>query len=200
MSKVYEVYLCRYKGRIVYIGEGVRGRHKHCNSGCSHVYSLNRIHFLEGSEALDVEVLEESSSKGEVSNKEKELIKLYDPEYNKNFTGRHNALNNMAEGKIFKSEILFYGFSTESSVGYRLKYEALCKEFVDYFGYSNIQKGNISILSAKHYSNIKKPRLSSLSRWMREARTANKVNNSVNYVLYMYFKEVKNIDLREHLV
>ena len=200
MSKVYEVYSCSYKGRIVYIGEGARGRHKHCNSGCSHVYSLNRIHFLEGSEALDVEVLEESSSKKYVSNKEKELIKLYDPEYNKNFTGRRNVLNSMAEGKIFKSEILFYGFSTESSVGYRLKYEALCKEFVDYFSYGNIQKGDISIMSAKHYSKIKKPRLASLSRWLREARTANKVNNSVNCVLYKYFKEVKNIDLRENLV
>lgn len=200
MSKVYEVYSCSYKGRIVYIGEGARGRHKHCNSGCSHVYSLNRIHFLEGSEALDVKVLEESNSKKYVSDREKELIRLYDPEYNKNFTGSHNVLDSMADGKLFRSEILFYGFSTESSVGYRLNYEALCMEFVDYFGYRDIQKGNISILSAKHYSNIKKPRLASLSRWLREARTANKVNNSVNYVLYKYFKEVKNIDLREHLV
>ena len=48
MSKenCYEVYVCRVDGEIVYIGSGRHGRHKHCDSGCSHVYELNKIHFL----------------------------------------------------------------------------------------------------------------------------------------------------------
>ena len=34
MTKIYELYQCEYKGEIVYIGQGKKGRHKHCNSGC----------------------------------------------------------------------------------------------------------------------------------------------------------------------
>ena len=48
MSKenCYEVYICKVDGEIVYIGSGKHGRHKHCTSGCSHVYELNKMHFL----------------------------------------------------------------------------------------------------------------------------------------------------------
>ena len=44
MDKHFEVYLCKLDGKILYIGSGVQGRHKHCNSGCSHVYSLNKLY------------------------------------------------------------------------------------------------------------------------------------------------------------
>ena len=45
MSKHFEVYICKLDGNIIYIGSGANGRHKHCNSGCSHVYDLNKLHF-----------------------------------------------------------------------------------------------------------------------------------------------------------
>ena len=43
--KGYEVYVCKNGSEVVYIGEGRFGRHKHCNSGTSHVYELNKLHF-----------------------------------------------------------------------------------------------------------------------------------------------------------
>ena len=40
-----EVYLCYLEDEIVYIGSGKLNRHKHCNSGTSHVYALNKLRF-----------------------------------------------------------------------------------------------------------------------------------------------------------
>ena len=45
-NKVYEVYVCRYNGEIVYIGEGALNRHLHCTSGTSNVFELNELYFL----------------------------------------------------------------------------------------------------------------------------------------------------------
>ena len=45
---MYEVYICKHNDVIVYIGKGTRGRHKHCISGCSHVFELNKTFFTEG--------------------------------------------------------------------------------------------------------------------------------------------------------
>ena len=44
---MYEVYICKLGDDTVYIGQGVKGRHKHCISGKSHVYELNEIFFSE---------------------------------------------------------------------------------------------------------------------------------------------------------
>lgn len=52
MTKVYELYHCKYQGEVVYIGQGSRGRHRHCNSGISHVFELNEIYFTEGKEVM----------------------------------------------------------------------------------------------------------------------------------------------------
>ena len=32
---MYEVYVCRVDGEVVYIGCGKVGRHQHCTSGCN---------------------------------------------------------------------------------------------------------------------------------------------------------------------
>jgi len=45
-SEWSEVYLCYLEDEIVYVGSGKLNRHKHCNSGISHVYELNRLHFV----------------------------------------------------------------------------------------------------------------------------------------------------------
>lgn len=43
--KGYEVYICTLDKDVLYIGSGRINRHKHCNSGTSHVYGLNKLHF-----------------------------------------------------------------------------------------------------------------------------------------------------------
>lgn len=50
---MYYVYVGRVEGAIVYVGKGLYDRDSHLNSGCSHVYEANRLHFSGGS--IDVE-------------------------------------------------------------------------------------------------------------------------------------------------
>lgn len=197
MSKIYELYTCSYKGAVVYVGEGLKGRHKHCNSGCSHVYELNRIHFQEGEQVLDVNVIEETTTKSSVSKKERFLIDKYRPMFNKNFTKNHNPKDLMLEGKDFRYKIKFYGYNTAKTKKSLEKYENLCNDFIDYFGYSEIETGDIKIASSEHYLKIKLPSLASLSRWLREPRTSGKINKTANSVFFQYFKNVLGVDLRD---
>lgn len=199
MSKIYELYTCSYEGKIVYVGEGIRGRHKHCNSGCSHVFGLNKIYFTEGVESLSVKVLSEFKSKIQAQKKEKELIRKYEPMFNKNHSKSCNRQQNMAESKAFKQEMTSHKGKIGGTKNSYIKYEALCKELFEYFGYNALKSGDIGILNSAHYLNIGKPLISSLSRWLRESRTSGKVNNSANSVLFYYFKDVLGIDLRERL-
>lgn len=81
-SKKHIVYQAKIDGEIVYIGSGARGREKHCNSGCSHVYEMNRLHFL-GVE-IKVTIIHHGLSKEESLSIEKELITKHQPKYNTN--------------------------------------------------------------------------------------------------------------------
>lgn len=79
--KFFEVYVCKDEnGTILYIGSGVSGRHKHCISGTSHVYGLNKMHF-ENRE-LSVKVLSLHESKEDALEREKDLILQYRPIFN----------------------------------------------------------------------------------------------------------------------
>lgn len=78
--EVFEVYICRYNGEIVYVGEGRKGRSSHCNSGTSHVYELNKLHFEGVVFEVEVTVV---PSKTIALEKEKELIRTYQPRFNK---------------------------------------------------------------------------------------------------------------------
>lgn len=75
-----EIYIARLNKNVVYIGSGVNGRHKHVNSGTSHVYELNKLHFQ--GVIFDIELLGTNYSKEESLNIEKELIEKYQPKYN----------------------------------------------------------------------------------------------------------------------
>ena len=94
MSK-YEVYICKYEDVVLYIGQGKLGRHTHCNSGLSHVYGLNRLHF--GKVNFTVEVLSLHESQTEALEEERKLIYLHAPKFNKrnNDINGHYKLNNL---------------------------------------------------------------------------------------------------------
>lgn len=80
---MFVVYCAKIDGGIVYIGSGKKGREKHCNSGCSHVYALNKAHF-EGKDVV-VEVMKDCCSKEEALEEEICAIKSLKPIYNKRF-------------------------------------------------------------------------------------------------------------------
>lgn len=72
MSDKYEVYICKYGEDVLYVGQGKIGRHLHCNSGCSHVYGLNRLRF--GDVKFTVEVLSLHKTKESAIKEENRLI------------------------------------------------------------------------------------------------------------------------------
>lgn len=76
---MFEVYIGRVDGIIKYIGHGKKGRHKHLNSGVSHIYQANQLHFLGGCVEVSVDVYK---TKEEASRIEKELIVKHKPEWN----------------------------------------------------------------------------------------------------------------------
>lgn len=86
MSK-YEVYVCKYKEDVLYVGQGKVGRSSHCNSGCSHVYGLNRLHFGKVDFTVDVVSLHETQK--EALDEECRLISKLKPKFNK----RNNDIN-----------------------------------------------------------------------------------------------------------
>lgn len=82
MAKKYEVYICVYKGEVVYVGYGTVGRHKHCVSGTSHNYKLNELHFTGERSLLTVSVVAYFDSSAEAKLYESELIKEHNPKFN----------------------------------------------------------------------------------------------------------------------
>lgn len=74
------IYGAFYNDKIVYIGKGVDNRYRHCVSGKSHVYELNRHHF--NNEKVRVEIIKSSLTNDEAKELELKLIKDLNPEYN----------------------------------------------------------------------------------------------------------------------
>lgn len=81
MSKVFEVYVCKSGEDILYIGQGKLGRHEHCNSGISHVYGLNRLHFGKVDVIIEIDSLHDL--KEEAVKRESDLIAKHKPKFNK---------------------------------------------------------------------------------------------------------------------
>ena len=79
---LHEVYFVKVRNSVVYVGMGKRGRHKHTESGISHVYALNKLHF-ENPLEVSTHVLENNLTKERALELELELIQHYRPVYNK---------------------------------------------------------------------------------------------------------------------
>lgn len=198
MSKIYEVYHCKYKGEVVYIGQGEKGRHVHCNSGISHVYRLNEIHFLEGEGALEVEVVHYSTSKDVVLDLEKESIKLMQPEFNSVYTNNSTRSENANLAKEVRNKLLDEKYlnmlRTKKDEG---KYLRLVEEFCSYFGHKSIITGDIYLYGTCHYGSIGKLGLKGLSRFVRGGYQKEKPAHYPYRVFYEAFKELYNVDLKD---
>ena len=90
------VYAAKYDDELVYIGSGVNGRERHCTSGCSHVYALNKLHFAK--EQVQVVVLGRFNTKEESLTVETSLIIEHKP--------RFNTLDNPHSDPWFQCEVL----------------------------------------------------------------------------------------------
>ena len=98
----YEVYVCKRGAKIIYVGSGVVGRNKHCNSGRSHVYELNKLHFEGEVFKVDITYYE---TREEALEKEITLIQELSPIYNTQYTKRDNRRNLGSEKIAFRKSL-----------------------------------------------------------------------------------------------
>ena len=93
-DKKFELYYCYYKDELVYIGQGKKGRHKHCLSGKSHCIELNKIVLSEGLENIRIDVVYRANDKFKTREREKEDIVRLQPKFNKEGKSRLDLLDN----------------------------------------------------------------------------------------------------------
>lgn len=165
MSKVYELYMCKYKGEIVYIGQGLKGRHLHCASGLSHVYELNEIFFTDKENPCEVEVVKYYTNQKEVLEVEKSLILKHKPRFNKVHV--HNGrLERLKRGnsvaKVLRCSNPFLIMSENSK-----KYSQLVEEFLSQFRPVDVLDKKIEIHSKMFYESIGLDRLAKFSYYVR---------------------------------
>ena len=171
MSKYFEVYICKLNGNIIYIGSGAKGRHKHCNSGCSHVYDLNKLHF-EG-KVFDIQV-KKFNDKQDSINHEKDLILKHKPRFNSVYLSdvrNKKGVESMKLKRMFRQELLKY-FTKDDVI------ESYSKAFLEFLHHHNIaefvKEGVMKFHERCYYKNNVSSVLFSLYRSYLEGCCINK--------------------------
>ena len=113
--KKFEVYICSLNKEILYIGSGKVNRHKHCNSGTSHVYELNKLHF--NGNVFDIE-LKFFNTKEDSLEEEKTLISRNIPKFNILHTGKGSGRADWLQNgdKLRKAFKYYNRFPDDSSM------------------------------------------------------------------------------------
>lgn len=78
----YYVYIAKIDDSVKYVGMGKNLRYLHCNSGTSHNYALNKLHFSDKSKDMVIEIYKEGLSKEKAALLEIKLIADMEPECN----------------------------------------------------------------------------------------------------------------------
>ena len=178
MSKHFEVYICKLDGNILYIGSGANGRHKHCNSGCSHVYDLNKLHF-EG-KVFDIQV-KKFNDKQDSINHEKDLILKHKPRFNSVYLSdvrNKKGVESMKLKRMFRQELLRY-FTKDDVI------ESYSKAFLEFLHHHNtaefVKNGVMKFHERYYYKNNVSSTLFSLYRSYLEGVAT---TNSVGYKFF----------------
>jgi len=143
------VYAVKCKDKTVYIGSGAIGREKHCQSGCSHVYSLNKLHF--SGEFMETTIIKRFDTREDAMQAEKVLIMQIRPEFNKMNNPDAPRMVNSAVKKEWEAY-----FDTFPDAKCRL-YKKLFWYLLDSFGVNNLisPKGvALAGISRRNMSNI----------------------------------------------
>ena len=153
-KKIYEVYLCKHEGIVVYVGQGYYNRHKHCNSGTSHVYELNKLHFQGVVFDVEVTILD---SKDVAVKKERELIKKYLPKFNKDFMQNGKQMIGK-ERALFKSTWLSHIDNITTTQARRDRLYVVVDEFMAYHTHDMVKEEGLLLRSHWNYeiANLRK--------------------------------------------
>lgn len=139
--------MCYLDKEIVYIGSGALNRHKHCNSGTSHVYELNKLHFQ--GVIFDVKVQKFKTKKAALDNEIK-LIKKHLPKFNTVFTPKHsNKQDYMNKCREFRE--VFVNFYNKSGDNNRSKMYELLDQFLKCHPLTTIESEGVLIRGRNYY-------------------------------------------------
>ena len=191
---LYEVYACYHNDEIVYIGSGKKGRNKHCMSGISQNYDLNKLHFTD-KDNVSVTVIKYFSDKNVSLAYEKDMIKLYKPKFNKVYitTGRNElAKDSLNVRKKLKDIQYLYKLSSKSLENYG----SLVDEFVNHFGYADVLNKNIKLRSVDDYNKVNLKKLKLLTTYIRYCRIDNLSENNIYKIFYKCLVDKFSIDLK----
>ena len=187
---MYEVYVYRYDGEVLYVGEGVLNRHNHCTSGVSHVFGLNELYFTGGRSKISVEV-KYYETKKLAEERELFLIKTLKPKLNK----KHNSVSPIGNtSKIRKRFIDVAGFTVTD------KYKPLVDEFFDFYKYSDIINGNIEIYHLQVYKRLGLNNILNLVLFLRYDNGNRYSAGHQGRLFDKYFSEIFGYNLKDKLV
>lgn len=147
--KDYIVYTVTISGEIVYIGSGKVGREKHCDSGTSHCYELNKCHHT--GVQMNVAIYKMYLTKEESLSLEKELILLHQPRFNKVYVNDNRGKKGSSIVRIIsdikKNSINVYGteFNHKYGDGINEFVKYLCKQGYVFTDGCLIQPLNVAI-------------------------------------------------------
>ena len=165
-KKIYEVYLCKHEGVVVYVGQGNYNRHKHCNSGTSHVYELNKLHFQGAVFDVEVTILD---NKDVAIKKEKELIKKYLPKFNKDFMQKDKQLKGQ-ERALFKATWLSHINNSQSTQARRERLYVVVDEFMMYHTHDMVKEEGLLLRSHWNYEVANLRKIASVVKNLRFGR------------------------------
>lgn len=95
------IYYVTHNDTIIYIGSGLPNRYKHTESGVSHVYELNRLHFTEPSN-VSTFILKGYSSQEKALEEEQKLILEFKPKCNNQWLDDSSERFSISSKEILK--------------------------------------------------------------------------------------------------
>ena len=80
--KYYVYHAYGLNGELLYVGKGTGGRLRHCNSGISSNFELNKYYFENGSDSVRVEIVKRFETNEEALSYERFCILTLKPRLN----------------------------------------------------------------------------------------------------------------------
>lgn len=177
----YLVYAAKHNDEIVYIGSGANGREKHCASGCSHSYGLNRLHFANKS--IEVVVLARLNSKEDSLHLETQLIAKYNPAFN---------LTNKPVKSTCEVYEKWHDYLLENSEPRKyIRFKEVLKSLINYFGVDKLTSGKGIKLN-----DFKNEHIPSDINYFIYCKKANRAKD-IGYIDYTAYAELYDVLCKE---
>ena len=151
--KYYVYQAVGLNNEILYIGKGSGDRYKHCNSGVSHCFELNRYFFEYGADSIHVEIEKYFETNEDALSYEDEMIITQNPLFNKK-SPTSNQASYMRDAQDFYNsfELKLISSGLKLHAPHHIVWMNNMKNFVKKIGYKNLKEGLVlSRASVRNY-------------------------------------------------